>query len=172
MSLGGLEPALHLLGVGSVIEPGEIGGNEGPGRLPGGQRRCHGAPQVRLEPRLDGALGGPAGGLQGRGMLKHPAGDVGRRLQRPDKGAPLLPPGRLDDAGECRRVPVDEPEALPPDAAQPPRGSLVMDELFQQGSRQCGGQRGDAASSEPGPPAGDMFYERFQRVQRGPRQTG
>src|SRR3990167_159193 len=65
-----LEPATELLGVGRVIEPRDIGQDQGPAGFAGRQRQRHGAQKIRLQSRLHAALGRPALRLHLLGALE------------------------------------------------------------------------------------------------------
>ena len=152
-----LKPAANLFGVGAVIEPGQVGVDQRPRGFAGGQRDRHRAPKIRLEPRLDRSLGDSTCGLDRLRVFEDAARHLDGQFERTSKGLSALALRGLDDAGERVGVPLDQPHALLPDAAQPPRGAGLMDQLLKERGCQRGAERSDAASPDPGTATGNLL---------------
>lgn len=157
MLLRGLESAPDPFRIGPVVEPGQIGVNERPGRFSRGHRDGHGAPKVRLKSRLDRSLGGAACGLNHLGVLKDAARDVRGRLEGTRERRPPLLPCGLDHPGKSLGVAVDQQDALLPDCPQAFPLGRADDQFFKQGRRKRCAEGGNAASPDPGPPAGNLL---------------
>ncbi len=136
-------------GVRLLIEPGEIGLNQCAGRFGCGQRHRHRTPKVRLKPGLDGALGPAAFRLDGAGVFKHPAGDLGRRPERALEGLKVLRLSRLDDASKRVGILFNQCNAVLPDAPQSADEARMVNQFFKEGGRQGSAERRNASSADP-----------------------
>ena len=66
-------------------------------------------------------------------MLEEPARDLGRSLERPREGAPVVRPRRLDHVREGLRVLIDKVHTLLPDRAKSPAHPWILDQLLEEG---------------------------------------
>ena len=156
---GSVEPAPYPCGVRLIVQPRQVGLDECFSRFAGGGGYGHRAPEVGLKPRFDGAPGNPADAPDRLRMLNNTTGHVRSGFEGTLKRLAVSGPGRLDDPGKGVRVRPDQPHTVLPDAVQPAGARWLDDQFLKESGRQPSAERRDAASTDPGTPAGDLPKE-------------
>ena len=152
-----VHPAAHHPRVRWVVQPRQVGQDQGAGRFTGSQRQRQRAPQIRLKPRLDFALRRAACRLNRLGVREDLPRHVGRRRQRPAETRPMVHARGLNDAGKHPGIAVDQHHTRSADPPQLPACRCLRHQFLQQCCGECCAQRSHAAPADPRTPAGDFL---------------